>query len=242
MFIEYLYDNDRKRATINRKLSALRRFYKFMDREGIMDTDPTEEISSAKRTKRLPVFLTVDEMEELLGSFPAGSPKAVRDRAILELLYATGMRVGEIVSLRTEAVDLARSSLRVYGKGGKERVLPVNGSAASALTDYLGERRHVPGIVFLSLNGKPLHERDIRRILDAYVKRAALSKRISPHKIRHSFATHLLERGADLRSVQELLGHNSLSTTQIYTHVTMDRLRKVYGDCHPRAKNGEKGE
>ncbi len=241
-YVEYLYDNDRERTTINRKLSALRRFFRFLLREGMVQENPASEVKSARRNRRLPQFLTAEEMKELLGCLGGESLKDKRDRAILELLYATGIRVGELVSLMVRDVDMRSRRLKVSGKGGKERVIPFTKTAGDLMEGSLYARPEGDEGLFLSVNGNRLHERDVRRIVDSCVKKAAITKRISPHKIRHSFATHLLENGADLRSVQELLGHESLSTTQIYTHVTMEKLQHVYRQCHPRAENGNKGE
>ena len=173
-------------------------------------------------------------MAALLDRRPEGTEKELRDKALLELLYATGMRVGELVSLKTSDIRFDSSVVRILGKGGKERMVPLHEKAAGLVRRYLSLRASDQKTLFLSLRKNPLHERDIRRILNNALKDMAFAKHITPHKIRHSFATHLLERGADLRTVQELLGHSSLSTTQIYTHVTMENVKNVYQKCHPR--------
>jgi len=233
-FIEHLYNIDRERTTINRKLSALRRFFRFHLRENHIQENPAEKITSAKVFKRLPDFLTIEEMSALLDRCPEGTEKELRDKAVLELLYATGMRVGELVSLKTKDIRFDSATVRILGKGGKERMVPLHEKALNLIRRYLSLRGSDQKTLFLSIRKNPLHARDIRRILNNALIDMAFAKHITPHKIRHSFATHLLEKGADLRTVQELLGHSSLSTTQIYTHVTMENVKNVYQKCHPR--------
>jgi site-specific recombinase XerD len=205
-----------------------------------MESDPSVHITSAKTFRHLPDFLTMEEMALLLDSLPETTEKELRDKTILELLYATGMRVGELVGLKREDIRFEDRLVRIMGKGGKERLSPVHERALRLLRRYLDVRSSEEKRIFLSLRKRPLQERDIRRILDHALYSMAFAKHITPHKIRHSFATHLLERGADLRMVQELLGHSSLSTTQVYTHVTMETMKKVYQKCHPRG--GKKSE
>ena len=238
-FIEHLYDIDRARTTINRKISAIRRFFRYHVRENHVDIDPSSHITSAKAFRHLPEFLTLDEMALLLDSLPEKTEKELRDKTILELLYATGMRVGELVQLKTKDVRFEDCLVRIMGKGGKERLVPVHDRALSLIRRYLYIRSSEEKRLFLSLRKHPLQERDIRRILDRALSSMAFAKHITPHKIRHSFATHLLEKGADLRMVQELLGHSSLSTTQVYTHVTMETMKRVYERCHPRGGKKE---
>ncbi|HHF51170.1 MAG TPA: tyrosine recombinase XerC [Candidatus Aminicenantes bacterium] len=238
-FIEHLYDIDRARTTINRKISAIRRFFRYHVRENHVDIDPSSHITSAKAFRHLPEFLTLDEMALLLDSLPEKTEKELRDKTILELLYATGMRVGELVQLKTKDVHFEDCLVRIMGKGGKERLVPVHDRALSLIRRYLYIRSSEEKRLFLSLRKHPLQERDIRRILDRALSSMAFAKHITPHKIRHSFATHLLEKGADLRMVQELLGHSSLSTTQVYTHVTMETMKRVYERCHPRGGKKE---
>ncbi|MBN2726775.1 tyrosine recombinase XerC [Candidatus Mcinerneyibacteriota bacterium] len=239
-FMEHLYDIDRARTTINRKISAIRSFFHYHIREGHLESDPSVHITSAKTFRHLPDFLTMEEMALLLNSLPETTEKELRDKTILELLYATGMRVGELVGLKREDIRFEDRLVRIMGKGGKERLSPVHERAFRLLSRYLDVRSSEEERIFLSLRKRPLQERDIRRILDHALYSMAFAKHITPHKIRHSFATHLLERGADLRMVQELLGHSSLSTTQVYTHVTMETMKKVYQKCHPRG--GKKSE
>ena len=235
-FIEHLYDIDRARTTINRKISAIRRFFRYHMRENHITADPSAHITSAKTFRHLPDFLTLEEMAGLLDSLPEATEKELRDKAILELLYATGIRVGELVGLKKKDIRFDDSLVRVMGKGGKERLVPVHERALGLLRRYLDVCPSEERQVFLSLRRHPLQERDVRRILDHALRAMAFAKHITPHKIRHSFATHLLEKGADLRMVQELLGHSSLSTTQVYTHVTMESMKKVYQRCHPRGE------
>ena len=235
-FIEHLYDIDRARTTINRKISAIRRFFRYHMRENHITADPSAHITSAKTFRHLPDFLTLEEMAGLLDSLPEATEKELRDKAILELLYATGIRVGELVGLKKKDIRFDESLVRVMGKGGKERLVPVHERALGLLRRYLDVCPSEERQVFLSLRRHPLQERDVRRILDHALRAMAFAKHITPHKIRHSFATHLLEKGADLRMVQELLGHSSLSTTQVYTHVTMESMKKVYQRCHPRGE------
>ena len=235
-FIEHLYDIDRARTTINRKISAIRRFFRYHMRENHITSDPSAHITSAKTFRHLPDFLTLEEMARLLDSLPEATEKELRDKAILELLYATGIRVGELVGLKKKDIRFDDSLVRVMGKGGKERLVPVHERALGLLRRYLDVCPSEERQVFLSLRRHPLQERDVRRILDHALRAMAFAKHITPHKIRHSFATHLLEKGADLRMVQELLGHSSLSTTQVYTHVTMESMKKVYQRCHPRGE------
>ena len=205
-------------------------------RENHITSDPSAHITSAKTFRHLPDFLTLEEMARLLDSLPETTEKELRDKAILELLYATGIRVGELVGLKKKDIRFDDSLVRVMGKGGKERLVPVHERALGLLRRYLDVCPSEERQVFLSLRRHPLQERDVRRILDHALRAMAFAKHITPHKIRHSFATHLLEKGADLRMVQELLGHSSLSTTQVYTHVTMESMKKVYQRCHPRGE------
>ena len=238
----YVASLDRRlaRSTIARNLSAVRTLFRFLYREGKVSRNPLTLITAPKQAPRLPTVLTPDEMAAVLGTPEASTPIGLRDRALLELLYATGMRVGELVSLRL--TDLAPADeLRVLGKGRRERIVLVGAPARDALARYLEDGRPAlirggdPGSVFLNGRGGPLTDRGVRVILDRCLRRAALGRRISPHVLRHTFATHLLDGGADLRSVQELLGHVNLSTTQIYTHVSRDWLKRVYDQAHPRA-------
>ncbi len=228
------------RRTIARKLSALRSFFRFLYREAKVSRDPLGLISAPKQPRRLPKFLTPEEVTAVLKAPDLSMPLGVRDRALFEVLYATGMRVGEVVSLRVN--DLAwEGELRVTGKGRKERIVLLGTAAEQALRLYLAESRrkllrgHDRGALFLNARGGSLSDRGVRVIVDRHIRKVAFGRRISPHVLRHTFATHLLDGGADLRAVQELLGHSSLATTQVYTHVSRDWLKRVYDRAHPRA-------
>jgi integrase/recombinase XerD len=226
--------------SLARLISALKSFYRFLLLDGFVDSDPTANVSSPKTWLNLPKFLTVAEVELLLGQPDESGPHGLRDRAMLELLYATGLRVSEIIRLRPQDLNLDEGYLVCRGKGGKERVVPVGGPAAAVVRRYLEEVRprldkRASEAIFLTRLGRPFTRQGFWKMLAGYARRAGLSAEISPHVLRHSFATHLLERGADLRSVQLMLGHSQITTTQIYTHVSRERLRQVYDRFHPRA-------
>jgi integrase/recombinase XerC len=233
------------KASIARKLSAIRSFYRYLVREKIISANPIETVSSPKLDKRLPSFLTLKEVEKLLSAPDTSTPQGLRDRALLELLYASGLRVSELTSLELGQVNLDTNEIRVWGKGSKERVVLMGEPAAEALRNYLaqgrpkllGEKRSQS--LFLNRYGQRLPERRVQLILEKYAKASGIGKRVHPHLLRHTFATHLLDGGADLRVVQELLGHADLSSTQIYTHVTKGQARKVYLSAHPLAKKKE---
>ncbi|MBI4313470.1 MAG: tyrosine recombinase XerC [Candidatus Omnitrophica bacterium] len=232
-----LRSSGKAKSSVARQTAAARSFFKFLTREGIVSSNPAAGLISPKRDKKLPVFLGVADVAKLLEAPDSSDPAGARDRAILELLYSTGMRVGELVGLRIQDVDLIGGVAKVAGKGKKERMVPIGNPALKALHRYI-EPRPKPSPsspIFLNPAGRRLTDRSVRRILSKYLLKAALQEKVSPHTLRHSFATHLLDRGADLRSVQELLGHASLSTTQVYTHVTTERLKSVYDKTHPRA-------
>ncbi|MDO8674349.1 MAG: tyrosine recombinase XerC [Dehalococcoidia bacterium] len=229
------------RASIARKVTEVRSFFRFLVREDILPTNPLLLVSSPKVEKRLPNFLTAAEMVVLLGSPNTSTPTGLRDRAILEMLYASGLRVSEIVSVTMEMLSLDGREIRVRGKGSKDRVVLMGLPALETLRAYLSAGRPKlmgetqSSYVFLNRYGGRLSTRRVQIIVEECAKQAAITKRVTPHVLRHSFATHMLDGGADLRVVQELLGHTSLSTTQIYTHVTQTRARKVYMAAHPRA-------
>jgi len=227
-----------KKSTIARKLASLRSFFKFAVREGYIDTNPAVSLSTPKQEKKLPTFLTVDEVIKLIEAPHDEDKNGLRDKAILETLYSTGIRVGELVGLNVEDVDFIGGIIKVKGKGKKERIIPIGDKALKAIRNYL-DRRKVTSkqsrSLFLNTRGKRINPRSVCRIVDKYIKMVSKKQGVSPHTLRHSFATHLLDRGADLRSVQELLGHANLSTTQIYTHISSKRLREVYNKYHPRA-------
>jgi len=229
------------RATVQRKLSALRQLHKHLVREGLTRQDPTATIPPVPRPVRLPKVLTVKQCLALLDAPDATTPEGLRDAAMLTLLYATGLRVSELVGLRMHNVDLEGRSLRVRGKGGKERIIPVAPLALDLLRLYLQEARpafdqgHSDDAIFLSARGRGMARQTFFNRLKQYCRLADIPEETSPHTLRHSFATHLLEGGADLRSIQEMLGHSSLGTTQVYTHVSSGRKRAVYDATHPRA-------
>lgn len=239
-FLASLQRRGLSHATMARKLATLRSFFRFLCREEYLEINPALGTRTPKIAKKLPKFLALSEVFALLESPDEKGILGLRDRAILELLYATGMRVSELVGLNVNDVDLLGGVTKIWGKGGKERLAPFGTEATQALHNYLRRRETLhPGEgergLFLNKSGARISARSIRRLLDKYIKKASLSQKISPHTLRHSFATHLLDAGADLRSIQELLGHASLSTTQVYTHLTTERLKRVYDKAHPRA-------
>ena len=233
-----------KRSTIARKLSAIRSFYLFAEKSGSPEPNPAATISTPKQEKTIPTYLPVDEMFRLLQGPDTEKPLGKRDQAILETLYSCGLRVSELVGLNLESIDQGARLIRVIGKGDKERIVPVGRKAIAVLREYLDatvglrtrNRTTGPLPLFVNSRGERLTTRSIREIVRKYGVKSGLMVGISPHSLRHTFATHLLDGGADLRAVQELLGHASLSTTQRYTHVSLDRLMEVYDKAHPRSK------
>ncbi|TWU47312.1 Tyrosine recombinase XerD [Rubripirellula tenax] len=238
-----LQQADYARSTISRKLASLRSFYKFAMREGIAKINPAKPLRNPRRQRKLPHVLTNDEVGRLLLTPPAGDAAGLRDRAILETMYSAGLRVSELVGLQDGDFDFDEQIVRVRGKGRKERIAPLGSFAIKAIQRYQPSRIRDPKTeslgrqapVFVNRFGNILTTRSVGRMLEKYIGIAQLDSRTSPHTLRHSFATHLLDRGADIRSVQELLGHKSLATTQIYTHVSATNLRQVYERAHPRA-------
>ena len=224
-----------KPRTIARKLSCLRSFVKFCQREELVKQNPAALLLTPKLDKPLPHFLTEEETFKLMDSPKDDKIATLRDRAIFETLYSAGIRVSELVGLNTDQVDLISNLVRVQGKGKKERLVPVGDKAVDAIKQYLDTRIVKSNALFLNKNGGRLTDRSVRNIINKYIKLTSVQQHVSPHMLRHSFATHLLNRGADLRSVQELLGHVNLSTTQIYTHLTTEKLKNVYDKAHPRA-------
>lgn len=229
-------------ATIARKLAAIKAFYRFMTAEGYMDANPAEVVEAGTKGIKLPRVLSEDEVVRLLNQPDITTAEGFRDRTMLEVLYATGMRVSELINLRLERVDLNMKYIIAFGKGSKERIVPLGSVAAEFLQQYLEKVRpkltHAgrnTNIVFLAFGGHELTRQRFWQIIRAYGRKANINKALTPHILRHSFATHLLDNGADLRSVQELLGHSDISTTQIYTHLTNKRLRDIYAKAHPRA-------
>jgi integrase/recombinase XerC len=243
LYLTELYEQGLGRKTVARKISCLRSFYKFLMRESFIEQNPFMMTSLPKKEKHLPKFLYEEELTKLFNATDITTPLGQRDQAILELLYATGMRVSECCRLNIEDIDFSIGTVLVFGKGRKERYLPVGSFALEALQYYIKDGREKKlsqsssktNALFLNYRGGRLSERSVRTILKKIIEKTALNIHISPHVLRHTFATHLLNEGADLRSVQELLGHANLSTTQIYTHVSKDRLREVYMNHHPRS-------
>ncbi len=240
-FLARLNRNGYARTSVARKLAAIRAFLQFLQREGDVERDPAELVENPKPPKPLPKTLTENEITRLLGRPDMSEPNGVRDKAMLETLYATGLRVSELIGLRTDDVNLAVGFLRCTGKGSKERVVPIGEVATEAIKLYLDKARgrFSKGVrseyLFLTKRGGPMTRVAFWKIVKKYAVAAGITKHITPHVLRHSFATHLLEHGADIRSIQEMLGHASVATTQVYTHVTRERLRSVYKKSHPRA-------
>ncbi len=237
-----LFYSGMAKSSISRRLAAWRSFYRYLGREGLVDKNPLKGLTSLKRGKKLPHFLFKDQCAALVESPGGGDPLALRDRALLETLYSSGIRVGELVGLNVENISLSGGELLVMGKGARERVAPLGRYAVEALFLYLetarprlirddGERA-----VFINCRGGRITDRGVRKIVKKYAGRLGMQHNVSPHTMRHTFATHMLDGGADLRVVQEILGHKNLSTTQIYTHLTRDRLKEIYLKCHPRVK------
>jgi len=268
-FVSGMHGRGNRKSSIARRLSAVRSFGRWLERRGLVVVSPAAGIPTPRREKKIPRHLTVDEAFAVVEAPDVSTLFGKRDRGMLELLYASGLRVGELVALDRDDLDLPGETVRVLGKGRKERIVPVGSKACAALAEWIRASRELgpapapsgeagrasgaargPGRhsraahggrtlggapLFMNRRGGRLTDRSVRRILDGYVAQAALGRRISPHVLRHSFATHLLNAGADLRAIQELLGHSSLSTTQKYTHVGIDRITEVYDRCHPRA-------
>ncbi len=239
LFLARMKEKSFSKRSVARKMACLRSFFRFLCREGYIKANPAAGLQTPKLEKRLPIFLDADQVVKLIESPDMSDVYGVRDRAILETLYSSGIRVSELVSLNRDRVDFISGVLKVYGKGKKERLAPVGDRALKAMRNYL-EKLGSSSIkdkkaVFVNKSGRRMSDRAVRRVIDKYIRKTSLSEKISPHSLRHSFATHLLDRGADLRSVQELLGHANLSSTQIYTHVTTERLKSIYEKVHPRA-------
>lgn len=234
-YVAHLRSKNLKPRSVARKLSALRSFFKYLQREGLVDRNPAQLLLTPKLDKKLPMFLSEEETVTLIEAPSQDKTAELRDKAIFETLYSTGIRVSELVGLNENSVDMIGNVIRVLGKGKKERIVPIGEAAIDAIRAYCAARPQKSQALFLNKNGQRLTTRSIANIVNKYIQRTSILKKISPHSLRHSFATHLLNRGADLRSVQELLGHQNLSTTQIYTHLTTERLKSVYDQAHPRA-------
>lgn len=239
-FMFYQKDKGLAANSISRRLSAIRMFYKFLVRERILKTDPTGQLDSPKLWKKIPEVLTVNEVEALIRQPDSRTAQGIRDKAVLETLYATGMRVSELVNLKVDNVNFDVGFVRCIGKGNKERIIPLGSKAVGCIKKYLAAgRKKFLGrkeseYLFISRLGKKISRQSFWKLVRKYTRQARIKKTIKPHTLRHSFATHLLERGADLRSVQEMLGHSDISTTQIYTHVNKERLKAIHKMFHPR--------
>ena len=234
-YISYLFSIGLKSSSINRKISSIKHFYLFLLKKKVIKNSPADEITTPKQEKYLPTSMSEDEVESLLGSPKSSIKIERRDKAMIEILYATGMRISELVNLKLTDIDFNRSVLKVFGKGSKERLVPYGEKAAEALRIYLEDRKKLDSKdVFLSNRGTRITRGAFWQRIKIYIKRENLKSSISPHTLRHAFATHLLNRGADLRSVQILLGHSDLSTTQIYTHIAKKRLGEILKKHHPR--------
>ncbi len=246
-YLAVLNEKQYSKATIARKLATLRSFYKFLVKRNLVDSNPVTVIKTPKQDKKLPRFLEFEEVKRLLETPPLNNWLGARDRAILEVLYSTGIRVSELVSLNLDDIDFLGEVVHIRGKGKKERISPIGSSALQAIQHYMEFRNKRaqssnnfdPKVLFVNKHGQRLSTRSVRRKMDKYLKMAGLDPSISPHTLRHSFATHMLNNGADLRSVQELLGHQSLSTTQVYTHLTTSKIKEVYDSAHPRESQPE---
>jgi integrase/recombinase XerC len=242
-YLAFLNEKNYSKSTIARKLATLRSFYKFLVKRNFLESNPVTAVRTPKQEKKLPKFLEYEEVKRLLSTPPTNSWLGARDRAIMETLYSTGIRVSELVGLNLDDIDFLGEVVHVRGKGKKERITPIGSSALQSIQHYMEFRNKRAQnnsnfdakVLFVNKHGRRLSTRSVRRKMDKYLKMAGLDPAISPHTLRHSFATHMLNNGADLRSVQELLGHQSLSTTQVYTHLTTRRLKEVYDNAHPRS-------
>lgn len=242
IYTSELYDRGYKRTTMQRHMSSLRSFYRFLLQQQVVAENPFEYVVMKRKEKRLPTFFYEKEMDALFEASLGDQPLDLRNTALLELLYATGMRVSECTNLKWSDIDLNQRFIKVIGKGSKERYVPFNHHAKQSLIDYLNNGRpflvknsQTHDFVFVNSKGDPLTSRGVRYILNKIIEKSSLNTSIHPHELRHTFATHLLSQGADMRTVQELLGHVDLSSTQIYAHVTKEKLQETYRHCHPRA-------
>lgn len=241
-YLQHMRDHNYSKATVARKLATLRSFFKFLNKRGLTGNNPMQAIRTPKLDKRLPKFMTEEQVTALLNTPKDYDLLGARDKAMLEIIYSTGLRVSELIGLNRSDVDFNTGILKVRGKGKKERISPISPTALAAVGKYLGLRQHIvsdtePELpLFINKQGQRLSTRSVRRKLDKYLIEANLDPDISPHTLRHSFATHMLNHGADLRVVQEMLGHQSLSTTQVYTHLTTKRLQEAYDKAHPRSE------
>lgn len=237
-FLEFLGKKKYSRRSIARKIVAVRNFYKFLIKIKRIEKNPFTYILTPKTEKKLPGVLTEKEIENLMSAATGKDFISLRDRTILELIYSTGIRVSELVNMDVSDIDFVNEEIKVLGKGEKERIIPVGSVALNILHCYIKELKKIDtsGVLFINKNKKRLTQRFVELMIKKYAKMSGIEKKVTPHTLRHSFATHLLDRGADLRSVQELLGHSNLSTTQIYTHLSIQKLKKEYDKAHPRAR------
>jgi len=235
-YLAFLYNKNLKKSSIGRKLAVLKSFYKFLVINSYIKTNPISTMVTPKKDKKIPVFLTEQEIQILFDM----SQLPLRDKAMLELLYSSGIRIAELVNLNLKDLDIISETLKVFGKGSKERTTPIGNTCLNAIKEYLDERRtlgqicKIDSAMFLNKSGQRISSRGARKVLHGWFVKAGYLKKVSPHTIRHSFATHMLDRGCGIRTVQQILGHKNLATTQIYTHVTLESLRKVYDKAHPR--------
>jgi len=244
LFLGELLEEKKSKRSIARKLASIRSFMKYLVKKGRIRRNPGLYVATPKLPRKLPVFLDEAAVGKMMELPDSTTPLGLRDRAVLEVLYGTGIRMGELIKLKPEHVDIVKNVVKVDGKGNKQRIVPLGKEARAALENYLGARRVLlknehsnmdEGYIFLSNRGKPLYPRGVYNIVTGYIGKIAEIEKKSPHVLRHTFATHMLNRGADLCAVKELLGHESLSTTQLYTHVTVERLKKIYDQAHPKA-------
>ena len=240
-YIKYLYSLNYNNKTISRHISCLRSFFKYLKISNIINNNPMILVSNPKIEKKLPKYLNFDEINKLLNSYTQNNPLGIRNSLILELLYSTGIRVSELVNLRKRDISLSSKSIKILGKGNKERIVYFGNICLNLINLYLSNSYNILNVknldyLLLSKTGKKISDREVRKIVDDASKIAGIKIKISPHVLRHTFATHMLNHGADIRSVQELLGHENLATTQIYTHLTDEKIRNVYLNAHPRAR------
>lgn len=241
LYINYLYNLKYNNKTISRHISSLRSFFKYLKSNNIVNNNPMMLISNPKLEKKLPKYLNFDEVEKLLNSFENNNYIGLRNSLILEMLYSTGIRVGEIINIKVKDISISNRNIKITGKGNKERIVYFGTKCLNLLEKYLKDsypilNKNKSEYLLLSKTGKKINDREIRCIIDEATKISGIEVKVSPHVLRHTFATHMLSDGADLRSVQELLGHENLSTTQIYTHLTNEKIRSVYLNSHPRAR------
>ncbi|MBN2284388.1 MAG: tyrosine recombinase XerC [Deltaproteobacteria bacterium] len=242
-FLALLYRRENKKVTVSRKIASLRAFFKYLLREGKISYSPAEMVQAPKADRYLPTVLSVDEIFSVLGIAFPGDLFGLRDRAIIELMYSSGVRVSELTGLNDGDVNSRQQVMKIRGKGKKERIVPVGNHALAAIDAYQAKRKELFGAteeapLFVNSRGGRLSTRSVRRIIDKYILQSGVNRKISPHVLRHTFATHLLDAGADMRVIQELLGHESLSTTQKYTSLSVSRLMEIYDKSHPRAQKG----